>query len=114
MQQSSDCVLSTSLLLIDPILCATRQSTPACIQKCRLAIRIFGVALLDNSRRVDNRAHVPVAVLLNVKALLSRAVAVGIPVTEDHGIDIDRRPDVLLLCVTAYALLEDLPKSRVV
>ena len=74
---------------------------------------VVGEAFDYRAGGVDESDDVEVSVVEDVEALIKRAVAVGVAVAGDHGIDVDRAPDVTQLHVAADALFQDVLDSGI-
>src|SRR5260370_12756284 len=92
---------------VDPSEGAGAAGVPAGVQNRWLAVGVVDVSLVNGTRRAEDGGHVPVGVLLDVEAL---ATAVAL----DHGVHVDRAPDVLDLRGSAPAFLQELPRGGVI
>ena len=76
-----------------------------------MAVGVVEVALGDRAGGVGDGGDVEVGIVLDVVTLLQAVgwVGVGVAVAEDHGIDVDRGPDVLGGGDAVFAFFDDLP-----
>ena len=80
-----------------PSVAATRSCSPSTGQYGEDAVGVVSVAFDDGPGGVDEGGDFEVGVLDDVESFGEAAVAGGVAVTGDHGIDVDGGPDVAQL-----------------
>ncbi len=106
-----DGVLPAALVLVVPAKAAAGPRGVSGIGDCYRAVRIVKIPLLNHAADADQRRHVEVRVLLDVKPKC--AAAARIAVSQHHLVNIGRAPDVLKRNVgtgrAVLALFDHLP-----